>query len=177
MPNISKDNMIFLSVAIALIAAVSLLVYLPQNGKLNELQTGIASQKLKLNADSMKAAIVPSLLKQTEEMKSDYKDLDRKLPKRTEIAGFLRNISSNLAEESNLINESFTPGSPSKEDLYHTLPIKMKLQGSFLSLVSFFDRINKMKRVTRVKNLKIDVNPKTDDLDVEMTLNIYFTES
>ena len=110
-------------------------------------------------------------------MRSDYSNFDRRLPRQKELGGFLREISGHLADEK-LSNQLFEPGKPSREELYHTLPIIMRFKGSYLSLGALLQRIEKMQRLTCVQKLKIDAPAGGhDEMDIELKLNIYFTES
>ena len=110
-------------------------------------------------------------------MRSDYSNFDRRLPRQKELGGFLREISGHLADEK-LSNQLFEPGKPSREELYHTLPIIMRFKGSYLSLGALLQRIEKMQRLTCVQKLKIDAPAGgRDEMDIELKLNIYFTES
>ena len=109
-------------------------------------------------------------------MTGRYANFDRRLPKRQELGGFLRQISNDLVLEK-LVTQLIDPGNPTREELYHTLPINMQLRGSYLSLASFLEQLERMERLTRVGKLKISSDPQDDKLKIEMQMNIYFTES
>jgi Tfp pilus assembly protein PilO len=103
------------------------------------------------------------------------------LPVRQELGGFLRDISGHLGDEQ-FTDQLIEPGSPTREELFHTLPIIMRFKGSYLTSVDFFKRIDEMERLTRIQKLKITKVPLKGDnsdaiLDIELQLNIYFTES
>ena len=63
--------------------------------------------------DAGMAAGVPDLVRQVQGMKKRYSNFDHRLPKRKELGGFLREISSNLSEES-LSNQLIEPGTPQR---------------------------------------------------------------
>lgn len=177
MPHLTKDSWAVLGLLAGMIAAGVAFVYMPQSGKLEDLRSGIASAKTALETHAQNVSVVPDMLKQVQNMKVRYKDFDRKLPKRKELGGFLREVSSNLADE-RLANQLIEPGSPTREELFNTLPIIMKFRGSYLSLASFLKRIDEMQRLSRIQKVKIETNPKDDSaLDIELQMNIYFTES
>jgi Tfp pilus assembly protein PilO len=132
--------------------------------------------RIALEADGQKAFVVPELLRQVEVMKGKYKDFDRRLPKRQELGGFLREISEGLSQE-NLTNQTIEPGRPAQEDLFFTLPIVMKFRGSYLSLARFLERIDAFERLTRVQKLDIMPGGEGGALDITVQMNIYFTES
>ena len=171
-----KDSWIVLGVLAGLVSAAVVFMYVPQGKRLDELRTAIATQELELSANAAKAAVVPALLRQVESMKLRYKDFDRRLPRRRELGGFLREISGHLNQE-DLSNQLIEPGNPSREELFHTLPIIMRFKGSYLALASFLKRIDRMERLTRVHTLKIAREKKGGGLDIELQMNIYFTES
>lgn len=174
----TKDNWIMLGIVLTLVVAATFVFYIPQGKKLDDLHAQIETQKNSNAANSLKAAVVPTLMRQVQDMNSRHKNMDRRLPKQKELGGFLQEISGNLAKE-RLYNPEFLPGSPSKEELFLTLPITMKFQGNYLSLASFLGRIDNMERLTRVQKLLIAMDPKNKDgkINCEMQMNIYFTES
>jgi Tfp pilus assembly protein PilO len=178
MARMTRDCWIVLGLVGVLVGATVALVFRPQGRQLDELRTQIATRQNVLESDAQKVAVVPEMLRQVQEMKQRYRDFDRKLPKRKELGGFLREISGNLSEE-RLANQLIEPGNPSREELFNTLPIGMKFHGSYLSLASFLKRLDEMQRLSRVEKLKIDCNAKDDSaaLDIEVLLDIYFTES
>jgi Tfp pilus assembly protein PilO len=119
---------------------------------------------------------MPPMIRQIESMKRRYnKDWDRRLPERKELAGFLREIASNLAQE-DLSNEMIQPGNPSRSPLYNCLPITMKFEGDFLSLANFLRRVDGMTRLTRVEHLSIQRGDDHRKLPITLGMNIYFTE-
>ena len=178
---LAKDSWIVLGIISAMVAGAVLLVYRGQGTKLDELKMKITSAQAALNTKSQTVAIVPELVKQVESMRKRYKNFDRRLPGRQELGGFLKDISGHLADEK-FSDQLIVPGSPMREDLFHTLPIIMKFKGSYLTSVDFFKRIDEMERLTRIQKLKITNNSAKESesdsmLDIELQLNIYFTES
>lgn len=171
-----KDSWVVLGTLAGVVTAAVVFVYVPQGKRLDELRTALTTQELALAADATKAAVVPALLRQVESMKLRYKDFDRRLPKRRELGGFLRDISGHL-NQGDLSNQLIEPSNPSREELFHTLPIIMRFKGSYLALAGFLQRIDKMERLTRVQTLKIAREKTGNDLDIELQMNIYFTES
>jgi len=172
----ARDTWIVLGLLVALVAASVALVYLPQNRKLQKLGFQITQQKKLLSANAEKASGVPDMLRRIREMKDRYKDFDRRLPKRKELGEFLHEISSNLAGEK-LSNQLIEPGNPTSQPLFHKLPIIMRFGGSYPALASFLERIDRMERLTRVQRLRIDTKQGETDLQIELQMNIYFTES
>ena len=165
-----------LGVMAAVILATTVALYIPQKRKLEDTRTQIASQKALLQGNAQRAAILPEVAGRVEEMKARYQQLDRRIPGRTELGGFLREISEHV-QNSKLSNQLIEPGNPHREELFHTLPIIMRLQGRYLALADFLKRIGKMQRLARVQKLTITSEPKTGKLDIELQMNIYFSDT
>ena len=176
MRNIPKDTWIMLGCLATLILVVSLTMYLPQARKMDKIRTRTASEKALLYSNEQRAGILPDVARRVQEMKTLYQELDRRIPERTELGGFLREISGHLNSEK-LSSQLIEPGNPSREDLFHTLPIIMRFQGSYLSLAEFLKQIHAMQRLARVQKLKITKNASAETLDMELQLNIYFTDT
>jgi len=176
MRGMAREGIIMCGVVAAMALAGFVLGYLPSARKLDRIREDTVTVKTSLESDGGKAAIVPDLLRQVEAMKGKYKDFDRRLPRRQELGGFLREISGNLDQE-NLANQTIEPGKPLQEDLFFTLPIVMKFRGSYLSLARFLERIDRFERLTRVGRLAILPGGADGILDITVQMNIYFTES
>lgn len=176
MKNLSRESWIMLGIAAAVVAAAVILVFLPQSRQVRMLRAQAVAEEAQLAADRAKTSVVPEVMRHIREMKSRYEGFDRRMPQQKELAGFLREISAVVASE-DLANQLTEPGNPTRGKFYHTLPIIMKFQGSYLSLASLLERIDDMERLTRVQKLSIAKDSKSDGLVIELQMNIYFTES
>ena len=175
MQHLKSDNWIALGILVAMVSAAILVVYMPQDRKLDELREQIVTQRNQLGEDVEKTAVIPVMVQQIDTMKQRYKGFDRRLPKQRELALFLREISSILASQE-LSNQLTEPGNPTQEELFYTLPIIMKFRGPYLSLASLLKRIDGMERLTRIQKLSIATDKKGKDLNIELQMNIYFKE-
>ena len=171
-----RECWIALAAVVAMVLATLLFVYGPQSKKLDELKTQKSLLQRSLVADSVKASVVPEMLRQIGEMKNRYRDFDRKLPKNKELGAFLAEITGKLSSQE-LVDPSIEPGDPTAGRFYHTLPIIIRCRGSYLGLMNFLEQIGKMERLTRVHSLVIDKRADEKYLDIKMQLNIYFTNA
>ena len=178
----TRDNLIVVGILTVAVGCATILVYLPQRRQIQEIKGRIAQEQCRIVEDAGKAAGVPDLVRQVQGMRKRYTNFDHRLPKRKELGGFLREISGNLSEE-NLSNQLIEPGTPVRAPLFHTMPIILRFQGSYLSLASFLKRLDHMERLTQVEKLSVQHkggNPpegQAENLDIEVQMNIYFTES
>ncbi|HUU60289.1 MAG TPA: type 4a pilus biogenesis protein PilO [Phycisphaerae bacterium] len=171
----TKETLVMIAILAGLAGCAVGFLYLPQKRQLTQIRTDIAAQKAHLEMEGAKANVVPTMVRQVEEMKARYRDFDQKLPKSRELFGFLKQIGQNLAE-ANLSSQSIEPGTPIREELFHTLPIIMKFCGRYSELTRFLSDIDKMERLSRVQKLQIQSNRKDSNLGIVVHMNIYFTE-
>jgi len=175
---VTKDALIMLGILAAMVILAVVFFYVPGGRKLEEIESAIVSRKTTLSAEAERAAIVPQLLQHVNAMKARYNERwEKKLPQRVELGGFLREISKNLAQ-GELSGQLIEPGNPEQEDLFHTLPIVMRFEGTFDALTNFLERLDQMERLTRVRKLHVvaDTKQAPSKLSVELLLNIYFTD-
>jgi Tfp pilus assembly protein PilO len=171
-----KENLIMLGVVAALSAGYLLAVYRTQSETLADYKARIHEAHLQMEQDAEKARQVAPMTREIEAMKQRFnKEWDRQLPQRQELGVFLREIAGNLAQ-SNLSNTITQPGNPTKGSLYNRLPITMKFEGDFMSLTAFLRSIDSMSRLTRIDRLLIKPAEKEESLEIELGMNIYFTE-
>jgi len=176
MRHMTKNDLIILGILMVIIVGAVAFFFVPQGRKLDQLQCQLARKQQILSSESREASVVPKMLRRVEAMKSRYAGWDRKMPGRKELGQFLGEISGNLASEK-LSDQVIEPGNPTRGQLFHTLPIIMRFRGSYPSLANFLERIDKMQRLTRVQKLKIKADTGHKDLNIELLMNIYFTES
>ncbi|MFP4106719.1 MAG: type 4a pilus biogenesis protein PilO [Phycisphaerae bacterium] len=174
---INKENTIALGVAVAMAVGVSVAWYFPQASRRNELQSRTATERARLTEDVQRARVVPEIARKVEAMKKRYRGWDVKLPRKQELGPFLRDISSHLSDEELSREVVIKPGNPSRGELFNTLPIQMKFTGGYLSLASFLQSIEKMERLTRINKLTVKQNEVEESLEIDVEMNIYFTES
>lgn len=174
--NWNKGTWIILALLVGVGVGGVVLVHVPCKRRLDAINHEIEAQRRALQDHVEQARVVPTMMRRVEQMKQWYKDFDRRLPRRVELGGFLREISAGLEKE-NLLNQAIEPGNPEREELFHTLPIIMKFRGDYPALTSFLERADRMTRLTRVRKLTVCRTKEQDALDIELQLNIYFTES
>ncbi len=179
----TRNNFIAMGIMAAVIAVATALVYVPKQRELNQLRQEIGQEKIRLAENARVCAAVPAMLRQVQTLKKRYSNFDQRLPKQIELGGFLREISGDLAQES-LVNQAIEPGSPTRSELFHTLPIVLRFKGTYLALAGFLKRLSEMERLTQVERITItsngDQSTKPDqewNLNIEVLMNIYFTES
>ena len=64
-----------------------------------------------------------------------------------------------------------------RQDLYGEIPIVMSFEGDFTNVFGFVRRLEEMQRLARVKQMTVKAKDgKAGQVDVSLTMNIYFSE-
>jgi len=117
------------------------------NAKLEGLKNESA-KKQKLAAD------LPRFKKEKEELNSQLQLALEQLPNEKEIANLLENISD-AARGARLYILTFKPGKETPRGFYAEVPIDMKIEGEYNSLISFFEKVAGLPRIVNMSNLNI----------------------
>lgn len=78
----------------------------------------------------------------------------KELPNSREIPELVRRISS-IGKKIGLQFLLFKPMPEIIRDFYAEVPVKLKVEGSFHEVATFFDRIGKLNRIVNIKNISI----------------------
>ena len=117
------------------------------NAKLEGLKNESA-KKQKLAAD------LPRFKKEKEELNSQLQLALEQLPNEKEIANLLENISD-AARGARLYILTFKPGKETPRGFYAEVPIDMKIEGEYNSLISFFEKVAGLPRIVNINALNI----------------------
>jgi len=155
------------------------LAYRPNKEKLDTLDMQIASKRRDLNSNRTRVQILPDVLLAVNEMRNRLERFDKKLPKAPELHAFINSITE-VSSQAGLRNKwTVEPGVPVRSDLYAEWPISLKFEGDFKNVFAFLRRAEELQRLTRVKAMKvrgIDGAGKSGQVQVELSMNIYFAE-
>ncbi len=97
---------------------------------------------------------VAELEKQLAESEEAFTELLKLLPDQREIPAFLESVST-LGAEIGLENILFQPQAERVEGFYAAIPVKLDLVGTYHELGVFLDRVSKLDRILRVRNLTL----------------------
>jgi type IV pilus assembly protein PilO len=111
-----------------------------------------------------------------QEIQSSIRLIEARLPSNKEVDAVVRQVS-NLAVESNLTAPSMRSSKPMPSALYMEQPIEMECSGNFVDFFTFLAKVEKLPRIMRIHDLKIEGVPKEGvELKATFTLSIYFQD-
>jgi Tfp pilus assembly protein PilO len=114
-----------------------------------------------------------SLSKQLQDIQARYAALERRVPLSAEAGNFLKHVST-IASEEKLVISNFQPAQSVPGDGFTAMEVMLDGKGSFQSICSFFDRLAKIQRLSKVKDLSVVADPDSNDYPMKATIVIYF---
>lgn len=97
---------------------------------------------------------LPEFQGQVTELEHRLESLRAVLPEEKDVADILRRMQQ-LATQSNLTIQAFTPQAPKQQALYAELPFKLRAEGTYHNLGVFFDKVGKFPRIINVGDIQI----------------------
>jgi len=143
-----------------------------------ELRENLASARQKevalsseFETKQRKAANLPALKQQLEDIKETFGDLLKRLPNKTEVAELLVDISQQ-GLGAGLEFELFKPGSERPEDFYVELPIQIRVIGEYHEFGTFISGVSDLPRIVTNHDIKIATD-KAGRMILETTAKTY----
>lgn len=133
------------------------------------------------NAKLKKLANAPSVLedlnKQLARLEESVKILESKLPGEKEIHTVLENVTI-IAQKHGLNPKTIRTLKQNFRNGYIEQPIKMELHGDFTSYYSFLLALEKLDRITRIREMVLKKNQKKDGFtEASFVVSIFFRNS
>jgi type IV pilus assembly protein PilO len=126
----------------------------PLQKTLAEEQKKEVDLKVSFEGKQKKAANLPALKQQLEDIKETFGDLLKRLPNKTEVAELLVDISQQ-GLGAGLEFDLFKPGNEQPADFYVELPIEIRVIGNYHQFGTFISGISDLPRIVTSHNIKI----------------------
>ncbi|MEQ8659784.1 MAG: type 4a pilus biogenesis protein PilO [Gammaproteobacteria bacterium] len=126
----------------------------------------------RLENKQRKAANLPALRQQLEDIKETFGDLLKRLPNKTEVAELLVDISQQ-GLGAGLEFELFKPGSEKPGDFYVELPIQIRVVGDYHEFGNFISGISDLPRIVTSHNIRIKPGENSRRMTLETTAKTY----
>ena len=154
----AQTAIFFLLAGLTLVGAWQMLIG-PAQAELSSERAQLAAIQGDVARAQATAARLPQLQKEVADAEAALQRTTAILPDEKDPQDVLRNLHD-LAAESALDIETFTPKTIVTRTQYSEWPISLGLQGTYHNLGRFFDRIASMTRLMSVSDLQIKALPK-----------------
>jgi Tfp pilus assembly protein PilO len=108
-----------------------------------------------------------------EDVTTRIAEVQRRVPREADAGTFLKELTQ-LASGDQIAIRDFQPEQPMLKSGYAELAVTLKGEGSFAGICTFVDRLNKLTRLSKVKDLKVSATEDSADYPMTATLLIYF---
>ena len=150
-PNLQKIGI--LAATIILLAALYYsFLYSPRSDEMAKLTDSVEIARNEKAAKLQKAANLPRLKKDIQQLEMQLTKAIAQLPNKKEIADLLRTISAK-ASQSGLDILLFRPRAETFQEFYAEVPVDITVKGSFHNTVGFFDEVGRLNRLVNIDNI------------------------
>jgi Tfp pilus assembly protein PilO len=159
---------------VGIAAAVMLLVVLPLRKRVEADRATIVERRTQLVKLQRVAQRIQDVQQEIKRLESALAFFEGRLPELKEVDVILREVWR-IAETKALTPRSIRTGVPESTARYNTQPISMTLEGKFSSLYEFLLGLERMPRITKVRQMQIAKTPQTEGIvQVDLLMDIYF---
>lgn len=99
--------------------------------------------------------------------------MQRRVPREADAGGFLKEVTQ-VASAERLTIKDFQPDKPVVRAGFAQMTVTLKGQGSYASICSFFDRLGRLTRLSKVQDLTLSAGDHASDHPMTATLVIFF---
>lgn len=100
-------------------------------------------------------------------------NVQRRVPQNSDEGDFLHQLTQ-LAGNEKLAIKEYNPGKAEARSGYAEMQVTLKGEGSFGSICTFVDRLNKLARLSKIKELTLEAEDSRAEYPMTATLVIYF---
>jgi type IV pilus assembly protein PilO len=167
-------EIIFVALMLALLAGTYLFVFSKTNSKREALLKDIASKEKMLTDLRVATSGVEDMNAKIDELSKAIDFFSQKLPKEKDVGDMLPQFWD-MAKTNSLQSRTVKPDKPEVGPNYSELPIQMSLSGDFNGFYSFLLQLEKLPRITRVTQMKLEkINDHDGEATANITLSIFF---
>lgn len=151
---LEQKLLILVSILVFIFLLYLWLGYLPKRKTLALHEGELKKQETKLNQLKGIASDLPKFREEVQKLEDRLNEALIKLPNKSEVPGFLLDIS-NQGKEVGLEFNLFKPKAEVKKGLYAEVPVEVKIKGTYHEIGTFFDRVSKLPRIVNIRDIKL----------------------
>src|SRR4051812_9766850 len=167
-------EIIFVALMLALLGGTYLFVFSKSNAKHQAMTKQIAEWDKMLSDFRTSTAGIEDMNAKIDELSGAIKFFEQKLPQEKDIGDILQQVWD-MAKTNSLQSKTVKPDKAETGANFCELPIQMSLSGDFNGFYSFLLQLEKLPRITRITQLKLDkINEHDGETTAQVTLSIFF---
>jgi len=167
-------EMIFVVLLLAMPVAAYFFVFEPRNKQIVQARMEIRDKQAKLEQLETATRTIPDLDMEIIKLADAVAVFEQKLPAEQEVEVILKEVW-NLADRHGLRPRSVRTDRTIPGEQYAEMPIKMVIVGDFDGYYSFLLDLEKLRRITRMPQMKLKKIPAQEGaMEAEVVLSIFF---
>jgi type IV pilus assembly protein PilO len=134
----------------------------------------VATWRKELANLDAKTAGIDNIGRKIDELQKAIQFFEKKLPQEREVDKILKEVWQ-MAEANSLQTRTVKTLKSERGPNYSEQPIQMNLSGDFNGFYAFLLQLEKLPRITRVSQMKLEkINERDGEMTAQMTLSIFF---
>lgn len=172
--NSSTRHLIFFVLIIGMAYVSWAYMIKPANQYLTEERSKMEAQRSKLNELERATAAAEDLSEQLTKIEEAINVFESKLPPSSEIHTVLENVTL-IAQRHGLTPKTIRTLKSERSRGYIEQPLEMELDGNFNSYYAFLLELEKLDRITKIRELKLKKKTKQEgQTEAKFVMSIYF---
>lgn len=167
-------ELILVSAMIALLICAQVFVFTKTRDKREKMKAEITTWRKELTTLDQKTAGIDNIGRKIEDLQKAISFFEKKLPQEREVDKILKEVWQ-MAEANSLQTKTVKTLKSERGPNYSEQPIQMNLAGDFNGFYAFLLQLEKLPRITRVSQMKLEkINERDGEMSAQMTLSIFF---
>jgi len=168
-------ELLFVAVLLSMPLAAWWFVFKPNNLQIAEARKEIRAKRAKLEELKAATSHIQDLDREIANLREAIELFEEKLPAEKEVEVILREVWQ-LAVRHGLKPKTVRAEKPIESSRYSELPLNMTIAGGFDGYYSFLLDVERLKRITRIPQMKLVKMTKGEEgsMEAEFTLTIFF---
>jgi len=172
---LGSRELVVLLMILAIPVAAYALVFRPQNAEIRAAAQEIEHKRERLEQLRRETSRNEDLERANAEIQGEIAKIEDRLPSSQGVDRIVREVSA-LAVAAGLQPPTMKSEGAVAASLYKEQPLKMSTRGDFLGFYRFMQAVERMPRITRVTEMNLRRDDKTNEIEAQFTLSIYFQD-
>jgi len=142
--------------AVILSVIIIVLLILPKQKEIKELNAKIDAQNNEIAASEAKVAKLDILKKENERLVNRINELKEQLPEEKEISSLLKQVSD-LGIAAGLTIKAWRPGQKTTHPsgIVYEIPVSVEVEGTYHNLGYFLSSLTRLNRIVNISNMRL----------------------
>ena len=139
-------------VSFVIAALVLVMMVMPKRSKISELQTQIAEANNQTSQLQTQVSVLRDAKQQAPKIAKQLAELNAEIPESADLPSLLRKLERQ-ANRAGVELEGIAPNIPTAAGPYSTIPVEVRIQGSYFAVEEYLYKLESIARATKVTSV------------------------